>query len=156
MVRKIFVTFAVCMLLFSGICAQPCLEYYKNARCFIHRPKEFKQYGQARAATVIVGDTNKFEVVLYGQKDYIVTVCAEIGFKTLHFRIVNKQTRELIYDNISDDYNQTIGFTMEKTQNVIIELTILSDPALNMDPKTYRVCAGVQILWRKVPKTGFE
>jgi hypothetical protein len=134
-----------------------CQGFHKSSRCVVSEAKEFKQYGQARSATVEVGKLYKFQVILYERKDYIVSVCAEMGFKSIHFKIIDIAKNELIYDNEGDDYNRYIGFSMEKTTKVNIEVEILDEDAeRTKDPQKYRVCLGMQICWRKIPKMGFE
>lgn len=136
--------------------AQDCRSFYKSSRCFASRSDEFKQYGQARGAAVEVGETYALQTIMYGQKDFIVSVCAESGYKKLHFKIIDKDKNETLYDNTDDDYNQYIGFAMENTRTVTIELTILSEKKDNVDPMKDRVCVGVQIVWRKIPQLGFK
>jgi hypothetical protein len=155
--RFIVKVIGIVLCLFASLTveAQNCKAFYKNSRCFVRESAGFQQYGQARSAAVEIGETYKLQAVLYGQKDYIISVCSESGIKPLHFRIVKKDNGEVIYDNADDEYNQYIGFAMEKTQSVVIELTILNEKEDNVDPMTARVCVGVQIVWRKIPKLGF-
>ena len=138
-----------------GTFAQQCKGFYKSSRCFVRDSKEFKQYGQARSAAVEVGETYRLNAILYGQKDFIVSVCAEQGYKPLHFRIINTENKEVLYDNADDSYNLYVGFAVEKTKSVVVELTILTDKVENKDPTHDRVCIGVQIVWRKIPRLGF-
>lgn len=136
--------------------AQSCQGFYKSGRCTVKNSSDFKQYGQARSAAVEVGKTYKFDVVLYGNKDYIFVICSEIGFKNVHFKLFDKKKNEVIYDNEEDNYNSSIAFSMENTTNVEVEVEVLQDKDGEVDPVNYRVCMGVQILWRKIPKMGFD
>lgn len=122
----------------------------------VSEAKEFKQYGQARSAAVETGQVYKYQVVLYGKKDYVFSVCTEAGFKQIHFKITDNAKNEVIYDNMEDDYNRSIGFSMEKTTTVNVEVEIVNDEEKTKDPQKYRVCVGVQIWWRKIPKLGFD
>jgi len=134
---------------------QSCTGFYKSSSCYRSESKGFKQYGQAKSATIEINKLYKCQAILYGKKDYIFSVCTESGFKPLHFRIVDTSNNEAIYDNADDNYNPTIGFSMEKTTTVQIEAEILIEKG-EKDPNKYRVCLGIQIWWRKVPKIGFE
>lgn len=135
--------------------SQSCTGFYKSSNCYRSESKGFLQYGQAKSATIEINKLYKCEAILYGKKDYIFSVCTESGLKPLHFRIVDKGTKEVIYDNADDNYNPTIGFSMEKTTTVEIEAEILIEKG-EKDPNKYRVCLGIQIWWRKIPKMGFE
>lgn len=157
MIKKILWTFILVFSFLSYNNAQSCMGFYKSPRCAVKDAEDFKQYGQAKSAAVAVGKKYKCEAVLYGQKDYIVNVCAEAGFKNVHFKIVDKTNNEVIYDNEEDNYNNAIAFSIEKTSNVEIEVEVVTDDKdLEKDPQLYRACIGVQILWRKIPKMGFE
>jgi len=146
----------VLSLIFAGDgLAQSCTGFYKSSNCYRSESKGFKQYGQAKSATIELNKLYKCQAILYGKKDYIFSVCTESGLKPLHFRILNTTTSEVIYDNADDNYNPTIGFSMEKTTTVQIEAEILIEKG-EKDPNHYRVCLGIQIWWRKIPKIGFD
>ena len=136
--------------------AQSCQAFYRNSRCYVKEAKGFKPYGQSKSAAIEVNKLYTFQVVLYGQKDFIFSLCTELGFKPLHFKLTNINTKEVIYDNAQDDYNQYIGFAMEKTTTVNVDVEIIMESEDNKDPKNARVCLGVQIFWRHIPKLGFE
>ena len=135
--------------------SQSCTGFYKSSNCYRKESKGFNQYGQAKSATVELNKLYKCKVVLYGKKDYIFSLCTESGFKPLHFRIIDDSNNDVIYDNADDKYNPTIGFSMEKTTTVTVETEILVEKG-DKDPEKYRVCLGIQIWWRKIPKIGFD
>lgn len=135
--------------------SQPCLGFHKTSRCAISGSSDFKQYGQSRSALIEVGQLYTYSVVLYGKIDYIFTVCSESGVKPIHFKINDKTNNTVIFDNADDDYNQTIGFSIDKTIKVDIEVEILKEKE-DEDPIKNRVCLGIQILTRRIPKTGFK
>jgi hypothetical protein len=143
-------------ILFNSGFAQSCQGFYKSSRCASKQASDFKQYGQAKSAAVEVGKKYKYTAVLYGNKDYIINVCTEAGYKKVHFSIYDKTNNKSIYDNEEDDYNTGVAFSVENTSNVEIEIEILSEKEEGTDPEMYRVCVGVQILWRKIPKMGFD
>lgn len=140
---------------FSSAYTQSCQGFYKSSRCAVKNSSGFKQYGQARSAAVEVGKVYSYTAVLYGKKDYIINVCSEAGYKQIHYKIINKTSGELIYDNEEENYNNAVAFSIEKTSNIEIEVEVLYDKEKGIDPEKYRVCLGVQILWRKIPNLGF-
>lgn len=148
--------FLLCLSLYSM--AQSCHGFYRSQGCFVKESKYFKQYGQSKSAAIAIDKQYNYIVLLYGQKDYIFSFCTEMGFKPLHFRLIDNETKEVIYDNAQDEYNQCIGFSMEKTTTVNVELEILAATIKdkNIDPDEGRVCLGMQIWWRRIPKLGFN
>lgn len=138
------------------LCFAQCQGFHRTSRCVEKHSSDFKQYGQARSAAVEVGKKYKSQIVLYGQKDYIISVCTEVGYKSIHFKVFDKTNNKLIYDNEEDNYNSGVAFSMESTANVEIEAQIVSERDEGVDPESYRVCMGIQILWRKIPRLGFE
>ncbi len=152
---KIIIGTVLFLLLSQNGFAQSCTGFYKSSNCYRSESKGFKQYGQAKSTTIEINKLYKCQAILYGKKDYIFSLCTESGFKPLHFRILNNTSNEVIYDNADDNYNPTIGFSMEKTASVLIEAEILMEKG-EKDPNKYRVCLGIQIWWRKIPKIGFD
>lgn len=141
---------------FAWGASQSCSGFYKTSRCGLKQTSDFKQYGQAKSAAVLVGKEYKYEAILYGMKDYIIGACTEAGYKKIHLKITDKKNNEVIYDNEEDDYNTNVAFSIETTTTVEITVEVISEKDGTEDPEQYRVCLGVQILWRKIPKMGFK
>ena len=145
----------ILMIVFPAY-SQSCQGFYKNSRCYVKDAKGFKPYGQSKSAAIEINKLYKFQVVLYGQKDFIFSLCTEPGFSPLHFKLTDSKTNEVIYDNEQDDYNQYVGFSMDKMTTVNVEVEIIMEAGDNQDPQKARVCLGVQIFWRHIPKLGFD
>jgi hypothetical protein len=129
---------------------QPCKDFHKSKDCYVYVPldRDFKEYNQARSESVEIGKTNIYKVVLYGKKDFIVGICAESTYyRQVHFRIIDSQTQKVLYDNKDYDYIESFGFTIEKTQPLDLEVTVLSNDKAAQNNK---ICVGIQILWSKV------
>ena len=154
-ISKIIIGIVFSLIISRDALTQSCMGFYKSSNCYRSESKGFKQYGQAKSATIELNKLYKCQIVLYGKKDYIFSLCSEAGYKPLHFRIVDNTSKEVIFDNADDNYNSTIGFSMEKTTTVTVEAEILVEKG-DKDPNKYRVCLGIQIWWRKIPKIGFE
>jgi len=65
------------------------------------------------------------------------------------------ENSEVLYDNQFDDYIETVGFSMDSTKAVTVELTLLAEKIKPQNFDENRACVGVQIMWRKTPKIGF-
>jgi hypothetical protein len=147
---------ALFLLVLGQYAKAQCAGFHKSASCYAHESKEFKTYTQSKGAVVEIGKTFTYQAFLFGGKDYIFNLCSEQGKLKLHFRIINVKTEELIYDNVQDDYNLSIGFAVEKDITVKVEATILTDEKdKRVDPMNNRTCLGIRIMWRMIPKIGF-
>jgi hypothetical protein len=155
-VLKYTISYLLLFLMLLPAYNQSCMGFYRNPRCYVKEAKGFKPYGQSKSAAIEVNKKYKFQVVLYGQKDFIFSLCTEPGFSPLHYKLTDNQTNEVIYDNEQDDYNQYVGFAMDKTTTVNVEVEIIMEAGDNEDPMKARVCLGVQIFWRHIPKLGFD
>jgi hypothetical protein len=130
--------------------AQPCKDFHKSNDCYVYVPldRDFQIYNQAKSALTEVGKTNIYKVILYGKKDYIVGICAESSFyRKIHFRIIDSQSKKVLYDNKDYDYIESFNFTIERTQPLDLEVTVLPQES---KPANTKVCIGIQILWSPV------
>lgn len=137
------------------LAGQGCPGYYKSSKCTDNQHRDFYMNGQSRSSVLEIGVTSQFEVVLKGGRDYVVTCCANSNFYPIHFTLINKDGGEVLYDNMYDDYMNSIGFTLENTQNVIISVTLLADGKNPEDFDDNRSCVGVAIQFRNTPRLGF-
>lgn len=136
--------------------AQPCRDYNRMGTCLSLMNREVMNvYGQSKNALLQVNVVNSFSVTLFGEKDYKFIICSEAKFYPIHIRLIDPVSQEVFYDNKDDDYLESIGFTIEKTRRLIVEITLLAAKAEIKDIGQDRACVGVLILWQKVPKTGF-
>lgn len=136
--------------------AQPCRDYNRMGTCLALMNREVMNvYGQSKNALLQVNVVSSFSVTLFGEKDYKFIICSEAKFYPIHIRLIDPVSQEVFYDNKDDDYLESIGFTIEKTRRLIVEITLLAAKADIKDIGQDRACVGVLILWQKVPKTGF-
>ena len=148
--------FSILFLLFVfSAKTQPCASFHKSNNCKLNNDGSFKNYGQSKSAMLEVNKKYEYKLVLYGDKDYKIGVCTENGLGTVHYKIINARSSTVLYDNISDDYIESVGFTNEFTQSVIIEVTILVEDKKIKGAYDKRGCIGINILWRKAPQLGF-
>ena len=154
---KLLIFTSVFLLLSSTYAfSQRCHSFHHHNNCWTKDiKKDFKQYGQARSAILEINKRFSYQAIFYGKKDYKVIVCTESGYYPVHYRLTNAETKEILYDNSEDNYVESVGFTTDKNIKLLIEVTILAENIEPEDAKDLRICAGIQILWRKAPKLGF-
>lgn len=141
----------ILIFIFSGnINGQPCKGFHESKDCFVYIPegRDFKQYSQAKSAQASIGQKTTYKVVLFGGKDYILGVCAESGYRPIHFRIIDSQTKKIMYDNKDYDYIDSFNFMVQRTQPLDIEVQILENKKIQM--KKDKMCVGIEILWSTV------
>jgi hypothetical protein len=133
---------------------QDCKDFHKSKDCYVYVPldRDFQLYNQARSTAVEVGKPTVSKVVLYGKNDFIIGVCAGSEFyRQIRLRIFDGITKKVLFDNQKMDYIESFGFTIERTQPLDLEITVLSKDKTNDKSK---ICVGIQILWSKTPETG--
>ncbi|MFO7827793.1 MAG: hypothetical protein R6V23_04155 [Bacteroidales bacterium] len=155
--RSGFIAIAFLFMLFQikPVSAQYCDRFHETSACRLANDGSFKPYGQSKSGVLEINKKFEYKLVLYGEKDFKIGVCTESGFGPVHFKIINARSKTVLYDNITDDYIESVGFTNDFTQSVIIEITVLAEEIEPEDAYDTRVCVGINILWRKAPKIGF-
>jgi hypothetical protein len=122
----------------------------------VKNSKDYRIFGQSKSITVDAGKTYVFQVLLFGGYDYKIGLCTEKGYEPVHIKIINAEDQVVFYDNIDDDYTNTVGFSNEKTKNVIFEVTCMASELEFVDIGDSRTCLGIAIFWHKIPTMGIE
>lgn len=156
-IQSAFIAFIFLLFLFQNksVNAQYCDRFHETSPCRLANDGSFKPYGQSKSGMLEINTKFEYKLVLYGEKDFKIGVCTETGYGPVHFKIINARSQTVLYDNITDDYIESVGFTNDFTQSVIIEITVLAEEVEPEDAYDTRVCVGINILWRKAPKIGF-
>lgn len=134
---------------------QGCNGFNKSKRCNRYIDGEHKIYGQSTNALLMADSTYRYQMVLFGGKEYIISVCAENGFEPIHIRLINVATKEITYDNETDKYIESVGFSIQKTQQMLIEITLLPKKKDWENIREASSCVGILVQWSKIPKIGF-
>jgi hypothetical protein len=153
LIRILVLTPLLLLVVNSGY-SQDCKDFHKSKDCYVYVPldRDFQIYNQAKSTFAEIGKPTIYKVVLYGKKDFIVGVCAEAKYyRQIQLRIIDGITKKVLYDNKDYDYIESFGFTIEKTQPLDLEITVLSKDKTAQDSK---VCLGIQILWSKPLEPG--
>ncbi len=128
---------------------QDCKDFHKSQDCYVYIPpdRDFELYNQAKSAYAEIGKTNIYKVILFGKRDFIVGVCAEAKYyRQIWLRIIDSNTKQVLYDNKEFDYIESFDFTIERTQPLDLEVTILTK---EKNPVASKICLGIQILSAK-------
>ena len=153
--KRIF--YIVTFLLLSFGAHSQCDNYHTGINCRVspHEAKDMVLSSQSRSAYLEANKTYNFQMTLFGDMDYRIIFCTNKRFYPIHYTITEKETGILLYDNKDDDYVESIGFSIENTTIVMVEVTLLAERAKFKDFRDNRTCVGIPILFRKRSKTGF-
>jgi len=128
---------------------QFCADFHKVGSCRTDLVPSYRYYSQSRGDMIGVGYTIKYNVVFYGDKDYIVSFCTLKNFYPVHFKIVDEISEKVLYDNKEDDYIESIGFGVEKTKMILIEVEVLAHKASDKEIEEYYPCIGMLIQFKE-------
>jgi len=139
--------FFISFLVFSPVVvtAQDCTDYHQY-HC-LYADYTFFYSKQSKSALFKQGQSSEIKIIAYSGEDYYIAVCAHRKFGDIRFRILEDNPgRNVIYDNASDNYSESITFTNDNTRNLIIEVSVPEgEDATSSD----RRCVGVVIQFRK-------
>jgi hypothetical protein len=132
--------------------SQECATYHEVGDCIMDRNKEFKIYSQSRSAVISATDTVEFNIVFYGQKDYICSFCTHQKFYPVNFRLLDPETRGVLYDNKDDNYIESLGIGFDVTKTLTIQVNVLARKATPEEIKGYLSCIGLLIQYKNYPE----
>lgn len=121
---------------------QNCNKFHLYGSCMQYAGPGFKMDGQSRSNTIGVGDKLVYNAVFYGDRDYKLYFCTSDLFKPVHFILLDGFTRELIYDNKSDDYSDFIELSVDNTRRIMIEVSVLATGTEPQFTENYFGCVG--------------
>jgi hypothetical protein len=153
--NKFLIIIITVLFFLTPIKAQDCKKYYKIGDCAAFTRKEYYMMSHSKSAMFEIGVTSEFEVTLNKEYDYIISCCTEKEYYPINFVILSKDNAEVIYDNMYNEYINSIGFTLDMTQTLIIRVTLLAENFEPSDFEENRACIGVSVQFRKTPKIGF-
>ena len=156
---------AVLGLICSNVFAQNnCLNFHKT-KCQSYASKGYIMSNDSRSAIMRKGQTSEFRITIYQGKDYRISVCADeanLG-STVHLRLIDYDTEELLYDNKDFNYVKDFEFTVVQTRTIKISIEIPEDQTQKASANTTGLisksinqgCVGFLIEEMSTPKTGF-
>jgi len=141
----------VFLLLAPTLSAQrnDCKKFHFYADCNANPGPRFKYDGQSRSNIIGVGDQLIYSLVLYGDKQYKINFCTSEFFQPIHIKLLNAETNDVMYDNETDEYIQTLTLNIDQTQRLKIFVEILAENMAEEDKMEYFGCLGMMVQSRK-------
>ena len=141
-----------------------CLNFHKQ-RCQTLTTSGYIMSNDSRSAMMRKGQVSEFRITIYQGKDYRISVCADeanLG-TSIHMRLIDYDTDELLYDNKNSNYVKDFEFTVVQTRTIKISIDIPEDSSQKPTANTTGLisksinqgCVGVLIEEMSTPKTGF-
>jgi hypothetical protein len=127
-----------------------CKKFHLYADCNINPGPRFKYDGQSRSNIIGAGDKMIYNMVLYGERQYKINLCASDLFEPIHVVLMNAESEEVIYDNAQDDYRGTLTLNIENTQRLKISLEVLAEEMTEQDKLDYFGCIGMMMQYKKM------
>jgi hypothetical protein len=124
-------------------------NYSKFVNCRQCYNSYYKIYLKPQNISIGITDTLKYNIVFNGNRDYIISFCADQIFYPISIKLYNSNF-EKIYDNANSGYNESIKVGVKKTQNIKIEVSFLSENYTKERIRNERICVGMILQWRKL------
>jgi len=128
---------------------QKCYEFHKTKNCQVEDIEGLKLSSLSRSHYLEAGKTITYEVVLYEQKEVFIMCCTEKNYYPLRFKLRSSINGDLIYDNKYDEYTNSIRLSLDKTELVSIEITIVSNEKNLSALQGTKACVGLAIYTEK-------
>ena len=141
---SLFLALAVSVLGYGQFCA----DFHLTGDCKKDFLPFFKLYAQSKSDMIGVGYTIKYNIVFYGEKEYMISFCTNKNYYPLHFKLSDVVTEEVFYDNKDDDYVESIGFAIEKTKIILVEVEVLAHKAGDKEIEDFYPCIGMLIQYK--------
>lgn len=145
LVKRIIVFISTVILLQLHALSQDCSDFHLS---FCAIPDfTFFYNQQSRSFNMMVGQTKELSIIAYENTDYYISACKHRKFNTLLFRIYeDTETKDLLFDNSTNNYVDFIKFANQETRKLIIEISLPVEKNEESDHKLR--CAGILIATR--------
>ena len=150
--RQLLSLIGLLLILVSSSFAQDCIRYHELGDCNMDRQRGFKIYSQSKSVVLSPKDTIDLNIVFYGQKDYIFSFCTHARLYPVHFQLIDPVTGDVLYDNESDRFIESLGIGFDATKSLTIRVNVMSRTASEQEIEEYLGCLGLLIQYRNYPK----
>jgi len=147
-IRQIQILFVLFLIAPLSMMAQDCVDYHKLGDCMMDRQKGYKIYSQSKSVGMSPTDTVEFNVIFYGQKDYIFSFCTHAKLYPVHFVLIDPDSGDVLYDNAKDRYIESLGIGFDVTKSLTIKVDVVARKASEEEIEQYVGCIGLLIQYK--------
>ncbi len=151
-IRQIQLLFILLAIVPLSLMAQDCVDYHEIGDCMMDRQKGYKIYSQSKSVSMSPKDTVEFNIVFYGQKDYIFSFCTHAKLYPVHFVLIDPASGDVLYDNANDRYIESLGIGFDVTKSLTIRVGVLARKSTEEEIEEYLGCLGLLIQYRNYTK----
>ena len=141
--------FIICMVSVNSF-GQNCTDFQELDNCKKGLIYNYATYLNDEKAEIGIHDTLTYNIAFIGNRDYIISFCTNQIYYPINIRLLQPGTGIEIFNNASDDYNESIVISLIKTQNMILVVNLLAKKIdkykLNSNEKA---CVGLDMQWKK-------
>ena len=112
------------MIIPGHLLAQNCENHHLEGDCQYDIERGYKVYSQSHSSSISPMDSVEFNVVFYGQKDYILSFCTHKKLYPIHFVLIDQQTQQILYDNKDEGFTNSWDFSVESTDEFIVRVIV--------------------------------
>jgi hypothetical protein len=150
--KRAIIIFLSIVILSPIVMAQrnDCKKFHLYAACNTNPGPRFKYDGQSRSNIIGVGDQLIYSLVMYTEKQYIISFCTSEYFQPVHVKLMNAETNAVLYDNKKDEYLETLTLNIDETQRIKIFVEILAEGMSEEDKVEFFGCIGMMVQSKKL------
>ncbi|MFA6401233.1 MAG: hypothetical protein WCX31_06350 [Salinivirgaceae bacterium] len=142
-----------------------CFGYQRDS-CATSKNIFYKINEESRSALFLKGQSSRTLFTIYNGRDYRVSLCWDhiIG-NQINFKLIDKDTDQVLYDNSKDSYSTEFEFTVAQTRDIYIEISVPGQSTslevennpdiIILQKDTEMGCIGVLIEHMITPTKGF-
>jgi hypothetical protein len=151
-VREISMYLVLLIFVPKAVMAQDCVDYHRLGDCMMDRQRGYEIYSQSKSVGMSPTDTLKFNLVFYGQKEYIFSFCTHAKLYPIHFVLIDQDSGDVLYDNVNDGYIESLGMGFVVTKSLTIQVDVVARKASEEEITDYLGCLGLLIQYRNYPR----
>lgn len=132
--------------------SQDCEYHHQEGDCRYDLDRDYEIYSQSKSVSMSPLDTVEMNIVFYGQKDYMLSFCTHRKMYPIHFVLIDSQTGDVLYDNETDRYLESLGVGFEVTKPLTIRINVLARESTEEEIRDNIGCLGLLIQYKNYPK----
>ncbi len=128
-IKYLFLFFIFCLPLFTigqsnDYKVRKCFGYQKDS-CPTSKNIYYKINEESRSALFLKGQISRTPFTIYNGRDYRISICWDhILGSQIKFKLIDKDTNDILYDNSTDSNSSEFEFTVAQTRDIYIEISV--------------------------------
>jgi len=142
-----------------------CFGYQRDS-CETSKNIFYRINEESRSALFLKGQKSRTQFTVYNGRDYRISLCWDhiLGGQII-FKLIDKDTDAVLYDNSTDGFSSEFEFTVAQTRDLYIEISVPgesevvkaegNEDVIIVQKDTEMGCIGVMIEHMITPTKGF-